>query len=160
MRSPASASCGRVRHGAGRLAHPGALLLACALCASSGCAAAFGPLGEDEARRAGARILLSEVSRSFHEDNERWPRDYEELMTYCEEVDLLTLSDVAESARRGGIDIDMYMFKELLFTPRRDGTLEIDFTTAPTFRADGTRTGYVTGTATVRVPDDEGESAP
>ncbi len=31
----------------GRLAHPGALLLACALCASSGCAAAFGPLGED-----------------------------------------------------------------------------------------------------------------
>jgi hypothetical protein len=108
----------------------------------------------------GEAILLSEVSRSFREDNDRWPRDYEELMTYCEEVDLLTLPDVTVREEPRGIDVDMYMFRELRFTPHPDGALEIDYTIEQTPRADGTRAGWVTGKVTVRAPEDEVKSDP
>lgn len=99
--------------------------------------------------------LLAEVSRSFHEDHDRWPRDYEELMTYCEEVDLLTFKDVAGEQESCEVDVDLYMFRDIRFTPCPDGKLKIDYTIGQPPRADGARGVSVTAAVTVHLPDDD-----
>ena len=155
----------RARHGAARRERFLLTFLICAMFAFSGCAYSIGPILEPIFKPTfevtfGSSIYLGEVSRAYYEENGRWPQDYDELVAFCEEEDMMTFSDIEDGKGCPEFDIDICMFKDVRFTPRPDGKLKIDYSIErrPPRAGDAqgeTAVHWATGSVTVGPPDDD-----
>lgn len=85
------------------------------------------PFGEAMATAFGSGLYIAEVSRAYYAVHDRWPREFYELVAFCEEEDMMTISDIEDGIGRLEVDIDIFMFTDVRFTPLPDGTLEITY---------------------------------